>query len=326
MASIGGLRSLGRIHDSPPPNSSICMGKKGSGEMNIFDLPLDDLVLDPTLNLRDRLDNEAVERYRDSRDWMPPVTVFDIDGRRLLADGFHRHAAAVIANRKTIRAEVRVGSFDEALDFVAGANLRHGLPFTRAERRRAVEVKLRLCHDQSDRSLAEALSVSRDLVARVRRQLTEAGQIPIGNSRVGADGKVYPAALGRDPSEHLPRDRPLNARDDPRDRGSREHDPAPRDDTTDPLAPVRQADPGETSPPWEAADAKSIALAPPSAVAAPSIDEMLDVMTRQIMEVVQWTRADGFDKAYRTAGENVRGLFQTAVIKLAARADQLRGS
>ncbi|MEO6807659.1 MAG: ParB/RepB/Spo0J family partition protein [Isosphaeraceae bacterium] len=294
--------------------------------MDILDLPLDDLVLDPTLNLRDQLNNEAVERYRDSWDWMPPVTVFEVDGRWLLADGFHRHAAAVIANRKTIQADVKVGTFDEAMDFVAGANLRHGLPLTRAERRRAVEVKLRLCHDQSDRSLAETLSVSRDLIAKVRRQLTEAGQIPIGNTRVGADGKVYPAALGRDPNEHLPRDRASSARDDPRDRGGREHDPAPWDDTTDPLAPVRQADPGETTAPWEAADAKAVALAPPSAVAAPSIDEMLSVMTRQITEVVQWTHADGFDDAYRTAGGNVRGLFQSAVIKLATRADQLRKS
>lgn len=291
--------------------------------MDILDLPLDDLVLDPTLNLRDRLDDETVERYRDSWDRMPPVTVFKVDGRWLLADGFHRHAAAVIENRRTIQAEIRVGTFDEAMDFVAGANLKHGLPLTRAERRRAVEVKLRLCPNQSDRSLAETLSVSRDLIARVRRQLTEAGQIPVGNTRIGADGKVYPAGLGRDPNEHLPRDRPLSGQDDPRDRGGREHDPAPWDDTSDPLPPIRQADPGATPPPWEAADAKAVALAPPSAVAAPSIDEMLGVMTRQIQEVEQWTHAEGFDDAYLTASRNVRKLFQTAVTTLAARADQL---
>ena len=62
--------------------------------MNIRDLPLDELVLDPSLNLRDRLDDFTVERYADSWERMPPITVFEVDGRLLLADGFHRHASA----------------------------------------------------------------------------------------------------------------------------------------------------------------------------------------------------------------------------------------
>jgi hypothetical protein len=51
---------------------------------------------------------------------------------------------------------------------------------------------------------------------------------------------------------------------------------------------------------------------------------MLQMMTKQVMEVVNWTQAEGFNEAYRKASGNSRGLFQTAVIKLAARADQLR--
>ena len=39
---------------------------------------------------------------------------------------------------------------------------------------------------------------------------------------------------------------------------------------------------------------------------------------------IAWTEAEGFVDAYRTATGNSRGLFQAAVIKLAARADQLR--
>jgi hypothetical protein len=42
------------------------------------------------------------------------------------------------------------------------------------------------------------------------------------------------------------------------------------------------------------------------------------------MEVITWTQAEGFTDAYRSAAGNARGLFQTAVFKLAARADQLR--
>ena len=137
--------------------------------MDIRNVPLDDLVLDPNLNLRDRLDDFTVERYADSWDRLPPITVFDVDGKWLVADGFHRHAAAVMLGKRTIPAEIRVGTFTDALDFVASVNLFHGLPLSRAERRRAVEVKLKLHHDWSDRRMAEERAVSRELVAKIRR-------------------------------------------------------------------------------------------------------------------------------------------------------------
>ncbi len=175
--------------------------------MNIREVPLDDLVLDPNLNLRDRLDDFTVERYADSWERLPPITVYEVDGRLLIADGFHRHAAAVMLGKRTIPAEIRVGTFTEALDFVAGVNLFHGLPLTRAERRRAVEVKLKLHHDWSDRRMAEELAVSRELVAKIRRQLIESRQIPNLPGRVGADGKLYTTAgLPKDENERLPRD------------------------------------------------------------------------------------------------------------------------
>ena len=63
---------------------------------------------------------------------------------------------------------------------------------------------------------------------------------------------------------------------------------------------------------------------PPVYPAAPTIDELLALMARQVMEVITWTQAEGFTEAYRGAGGNSRGLFQTAVFKLAARGDQLR--
>ena len=70
----------------------------------------------------------------------------------------------------------------------------------------------------------------------------------------------------------------------------------------------------------EGGDPKKAALAEPVPAAAPTIDEMLQLMAKQVMEVITWTQAEGFTEAYRTAGGNARGLFQAAVIKLAARA------
>ncbi len=296
--------------------------------MNIRDVALDDLVLDPNLNLRDRLDDFTVERYADSWERLPPITVYEVDGRLLLADGFHRHAAAVMMGKRTIPAEIRQGTFNEALDFVASVNLFHGLPLTRAERRRAVEVKLKLHHDWSDRRLAQELAVSRELVFKIRDQLVKSQQIPNLPGRVGADGKLYTTAgLPKDENERLPRDNKSAGADDEADsRGRRTMGATaapPWDDTkTEPSEMVKRPR-GDEVPPF-ARDARDAAATMPAEISGSTIDEMLELMARQVNEVVTWTKAEGFNEAYRSASANARGLFQAAVFNLAARAERLR--
>jgi hypothetical protein len=294
--------------------------------VEIREIALDDLVLDPNLYLRDRLDDFTVERYADSWDRLPPVTVYEVDGALMLADGFHRHAAAVMLGRRSISAEVRHGAFNDALDFVSSVNLFHGLPLTRAERRRAVEVKLRLHHDWSDRRMAEELGVSRELVAKTRKMLIEGQQIPNNPGRLGADGKMYTSAgLPKDPNERLPKGKPVAQQDEPHDRAARDASTPPWDDTASSPPPAKSAPSAPPpSPPWDVPDARAVALSDPVSPATPTIDELLALMAKQIMEVIAWTQAEGFTEAYRTARGNARGLFQTAVFKLAARADQLR--
>jgi hypothetical protein len=295
--------------------------------VEIREVALDNLVLDPNLYLRDRLDDFTVERYADSWQRLPPVTVYEVAGKMLLADGFHRHAAAVMLGKRSIKAEVLHGTFSDALDFVASVNLFHGLPLTRAERRRAVEVKMKLHHDWSDRRMAEELGVSRELVAKTRKNLVEGKQIPNNPGRVGADGKLYTSAgLPKDPGERLPKGKAIAQEEEqPRDRGGREADTPPWEETATgkPVGGKIGAAVGESAP-WDAPDAKKVALSAPVAPQAPTIEEMLALMAKQIMEVITWTQADGFTDAYRAATGNARGLFQTAVFKLAARADQLR--
>ena len=293
--------------------------------MKIREVPLDDLVLDPNLNLRDRLDDFTVERYADSWDRLPPITVYSIEGRLLVADGFHRHASAVMLGKRTIRAEIIEGTFTDALDFVSSVNLFHGLPLTRAERRRAVEVKLKLHHDWSDRRMAEELAVSRELVAKIRRQLIESRQIPNLPGRVGADGKLYTSAgLPKDANERLPKDQPPAPPDEETERGRRGMGTAtaePQAETPAGRTPTRAAD---TGPAFGGRAPTRLAMALSADVGAATIDEMLDLMAKQIMQVIAWTQAEGFLDAYRNASPNARGVFHTAAIKLAARADQLR--
>jgi ParB-like chromosome segregation protein Spo0J len=294
--------------------------------MKIREVPLDDLVLDQRLNLRDRLDDFTVERYADSWERLPPITVYNVEGDLLVADGFHRHASAVMLGKRSIRAEIREGSFTDALDFVASVNLFHGLPLSRAERRRAVEVKLTLHHDWSDRRMAEELAVSRELVAKIRRQLIESRKIPNLPGRVGADGKLYTSAgLPKDSGERLPKDRRVEAELETTERGRRALGgaPAPPPEVKGELpakAPTRVADWGGPV----ALPEGSLAAALSAEVGAATIDEMLEVMSKHIMQLIAWTQAEGFLEAYKHAKPNARGLFHTAAIKLAARADQLR--
>jgi ParB-like chromosome segregation protein Spo0J len=297
--------------------------------MDIRQLPLNDLVLDPNLNLRDRLDDFTVERYADSWDRLPPIVVFEIDGKWLVADGFHRHAAAVMSGKRTIPAEIRVGTFTDALDFVATVNLFHGLPLTRAERRRAVEIKLKLHHDWSDRRTAEELAVSRELVAKIRRQLIEGNQIPNNPGRVGSDGKLYTSAgLPKDPHERLPKGKPVvEDEDDTTERGRRGMNATAAPPWEEAPAKPKARGGRHEEADWESApSARSPRELGPIDVSAPSIDELLELMSRQIMQVITWTQAEGFVDSFRSAGPNARGLFHAAVIKLAARADQLRRS
>jgi ParB-like chromosome segregation protein Spo0J len=52
-------------------------------------------------------------------DDLPPVVVFDTPEGPLLADGHHRLAAAGRLGRKTVEAEVRAGSRQDALRYAA---------------------------------------------------------------------------------------------------------------------------------------------------------------------------------------------------------------
>jgi ParB-like nuclease domain len=298
-----------------------------SAAMNIRKVPLDDLVLDPNLNLRDRLDDFTVERYADSWDRLPPITVFEVEDRLLLADGFHRHAAAIMLGKRTIPAEIRSGTLSDALDFVASVNLFHGLPLTRAERRRAVEVKLKIHHDWSDRRMAEELAVSRELVAKIRRQLIESHQIPNLPGRVGSDGKLYTSAgLPKDPNERLPRDnKEGGGEDEAVERGRRGMStvtPPWEDAKAVPVDAEFRPEPAYDRAPAPRED-RAIALTEPAQAAAATIDEMLELMSKQIQQVVDWTKAEGFDDAYRSARSNIKALFQAATYNLGNRANQL---
>ena len=76
-----------------------------------------ELLQDPIVAGRPHLDLERVAYYRGHLDEAAPVTVFDTGDTLLLADGYHRVAAAQQLGRTAIRAEVRPGDRSDALRF-----------------------------------------------------------------------------------------------------------------------------------------------------------------------------------------------------------------
>lgn len=174
--------------------------------MDIMELKLNDITINDDLNVRDSLDDETVEDYKQCFDQLPPVVVFDTDDGYLLADGFHRCKAAKRLGREEIEVNVMQGTRQAAEEYAATANLQHGKPLTRAERRKAVERMLMLHTKRSDRWIAEDMGVSKNTVAKYREELEAGGQIDQVDKFIGKDGKEYPREVPHPKRDEQPPD------------------------------------------------------------------------------------------------------------------------
>jgi ParB-like chromosome segregation protein Spo0J len=72
--------------------------------------------VDPTAHL----DPDRVRDYAERLDDLPPVVAFRTERGLILADGYHRVAAAQARGMDTIDAEIRDGSAHEALLYAVG--------------------------------------------------------------------------------------------------------------------------------------------------------------------------------------------------------------
>jgi hypothetical protein len=85
--------------------------------MPVDEIAIADLVQQPIEQSRSHLDPERVAYYEQHLDDATPVVVYNVHGRLLLADGYHRLAAAQRLGRDSIRAEVRHGERGDPLRF-----------------------------------------------------------------------------------------------------------------------------------------------------------------------------------------------------------------
>src|SRR5262249_6623691 len=123
-------------------------------------------------------------------DGLPPVQVVQEGRRFILWDGFHTTAAHERKGIVDVLAEVRPGTLRDAILLACGANAKHGLPRTNADKRRAV---LTLLDDPewrewSNVAVGRACGVSESLVRTLRPE-PRLNEVEQPETRKGRDGK-----------------------------------------------------------------------------------------------------------------------------------------
>ena len=167
-----------------------------------------DLIQDGGAQMRVEMSDQTIADYAEEMAGgvvFPAVVVYHDGTAHWLADGFHRVEAARALGRETIAAEVREGSERDAIRHGIGANARHGLRRTQADKRRAVETLLRdpEWSKLSDRKLAKVAKVSDKTVAKVRSEVLGAEfRTPMApfHKPNGPDGGEFPTPMAPAPT------------------------------------------------------------------------------------------------------------------------------
>ncbi len=139
-------------------------------------IPLDKILVNHDYQIRESLDTETINEYADAyrqKQSMPAVDVYRSDDEFILADGFHRVAAAKQAGLKTIQANIHIGKAPEILTLAFALNSRHGRRMTNADKRRAVMLSLKQWPKLADREIARLVFVTHTLVAEVRHSMSD---------------------------------------------------------------------------------------------------------------------------------------------------------
>jgi hypothetical protein len=143
-------------------------------------VPLTEIECDPRLQVRvtlseEHLTEDLIPKIEDGERLLP-VTLGDLAGKLYLTSGFHRVEAHRRLGKEKIEAEILpVATWRDLVALALPTNDDHGLPLTRADRRRKVEMACIEYFDEiaqgrmSDNALAQLCHVAVSLVNDVRR-------------------------------------------------------------------------------------------------------------------------------------------------------------
>jgi hypothetical protein len=158
------------------------------------DLPVESLVLDPHIQPREGLDDEAVKDYGADLKAGKVYPLIDVvfDGKRYIVwHGFHRSTGARLAGLKTIKANVSDGTWEEAQWWALATNKTN-----KAVRRKPCDTELAIRRalttrpQTPDGQIAAHIGVARTTVLNHRRALEATCQLDKSTSRTGKDGRT----------------------------------------------------------------------------------------------------------------------------------------
>lgn len=126
---------------------------------------------------RESLNESTIQEYQQSMsdgDEFPPVIVFFDGSNYWLSDGFHRYHAAVRAGFVEIACEIKEGNKRDAILYSVGANGKHGLRRTNADKRKAALILLEDTEwgKWSDYVIADKAQVSQKFINNIRHSLS----------------------------------------------------------------------------------------------------------------------------------------------------------
>lgn len=139
---------------------------------------LEEITLLPEIQVRIRINDDQVKEYtaqiNDGVDFDRIILVADKEGRKLLADGWHRYMAYVAAERKKIPAEViedhLADAIPTAIEIALRENCKHGLRMSLEDRRKAAFIAVKTFPRRSDKALGQLCGVSPALVSKIREK------------------------------------------------------------------------------------------------------------------------------------------------------------
>lgn len=170
-------------------------------------MKLTDIVVDPNCQVREKLDGDTVTAYAavlQEGGTLDPIKAYQVsNGRVVRIDGSHRCEAT--ANVFGPDAEIQVviynGTLQDAQWAAIQANLKHGLPLNRNDKR--IAIKKVLEHpdgkNMSDRAIAKMFGIDGKTVAKIRNELEATAEFPQlpgedVQKRIGQDGVERPVS------------------------------------------------------------------------------------------------------------------------------------
>ena len=178
--------------------------------MAIIMLELKEIRTDGGTQSRATLNMFTIEEYAQAMrngDHFPAIIAFkDKEGVYYLADGFHRHAAAVTAGLEEINCDVRAGDRRDAILYSASANATHGQRRTREDVNRAIGMMLKDADwgRWTNSAIAKHINCDHKTVAARRAELEKAGEIEPLDVRITSDGRTMDTSKIGDGPQELP--------------------------------------------------------------------------------------------------------------------------